>query len=72
MWSDCTKQYVREKLDHAYVAGELGIPELMVTRNLHVIKHLSGVKGRSIWLCLDQGDVYDPVSQEYLGNICDG
>lgn len=45
---------------------------LAVTTNLHLIKQGHGMRGRSIWLCLDQGDVYDPVSLEYLGNVCDG
>ena len=68
----CTKPYLKEKLDHGYVARELGLPVLAVTTNLHLIKQMHGIRGRSVWLCLDQGDVYDPISLEYLGNVCDG
>ena len=68
----CDKPYVKEKLDHAFVAAELRIPERRLVVNLHTIKQRSGIRGRSVWLCLDQGDVYDPVSLEYLGNVCDG
>lgn len=68
----CIKPYLREVLDHAYVARELRMSVLAVTTNLHLIKQGHGMRGRSIWLCLDQGDVYDPVSLEYLGNVCDG
>jgi hypothetical protein len=69
----CRNPYTKSSLDRAYVAQEMGISEVELSDNLHIIKRQAGmIHGSSVWICLDDGNVYDPISLEYLGNVLDG
>lgn len=68
----CARPYTKPTLDHGYVAGVLGLAVVELVDNLHVIKRRYGFRGKSVWICLDQGDVYDPDTVEYMGNVVDG
>jgi hypothetical protein len=68
----CAKSYTKSFLDHRYVAREINISEVELSDNLHAIKRAARMRGRNVWICLDQGNVYDPISLEYLGNVRDG
>jgi hypothetical protein len=59
----CRNLYTQSSLDRTYVARELEIAEVELSDNLHVIKKQAGmIHGASVWICLDDGNVNDPVS----------
>jgi hypothetical protein len=68
----CNRPYARNPLDRQYVASELGLDEHDVSDRLHTIKRLAGLKGHdSVVICLDDGEVYDLLTEDALGNLCD-
>ncbi len=68
----CKQLYDNPVLDRGFVSGTLGISEDELVDNLHTIKRRLGLRGRSVWICLDDGEVYDPISKDPIGNVYDG
>jgi len=52
------------------LARRLGLPREAVTRQLHDIKKAAGLRGQSVDID-DEGNVFDPNSGDFLGNVCD-
>jgi hypothetical protein len=65
----CNALYTRTPLDHAYVATCLALDKRVLTNRLHKVKKAVGIKGASVWICLDDGEVYDPTSGESIGSL---
>ncbi len=57
-WSTCKSKFQKPKLDEAYVARRLGIPQDQVSPRLHKLKKSLGIRGQSVLICLDDGAVY--------------
>lgn len=64
---DCEHPY--DGPDIAYVARILGLTRRQVSFALHRLKNRLG--GKSVIICLDDGEVYLPPTNEPLGNIKD-
>ncbi len=69
MLPPCNALYTRTPLDGAYVATALGLDERVMRTRLHKIKRAVGIKGASVWICLDDGEIYDPTSGEPIGSL---
>jgi hypothetical protein len=74
----CKDPYIKPQIDWAYVAKRLGevcedgtLDEFIVSKRLHKLKKSVGMRGASVVICLDDGDVYIPSSEENIGNLCD-
>lgn len=65
----CNRLYTTSPLDRTYVASRLGLEEYILSERLHLVKNRAGLRGRPVWICLDDGEVYDPQSHESLGNV---
>jgi hypothetical protein len=65
----CNALYTRIPLDRAYVASRLGLDPHVLSGRLHKMKKATGIKGASVWVCLDDGEVYDPANGESIGNL---
>jgi hypothetical protein len=68
----CNKPYARNPLDRAYVASQLGLSQYDVSIRLHTIKRLAALRGDdSVVICLDDGEVYDQVTEDPIGSLYD-
>ena len=65
----CDDLWTRNDLGQGFVARRLGLNDRLLTDRLHVLKKAYG--GLPVWVCLDDGEVYHPLSQESLGNLHD-
>jgi hypothetical protein len=65
----CNALYKRAQLDRSFVATELGLDVHDLSDRLHRIKEAAGIRGSSVWICLDDGEVYDPLNGEDIGNL---
>jgi hypothetical protein len=65
----CNALYTRTPLDRPYIASRLALDERVLTNRLHKIKKAVGIKSASVWICLDDGEVYDPTSGESIGSL---
>jgi hypothetical protein len=64
----CNSLYTRSPLNRSYVAKELGLGVHEFSEKLHILKRVVGMRG-DVWICLDDGEVYDPQTQESIGNL---
>ena len=65
----CNALYTKTPLDRAYVASQLALEERVLTNRLHKIKRAAGIRGSAVWICLDDGEVYDPATGEGIGSL---
>jgi len=65
----CNALYTRTPLDRAYVATSLALDAYVLSERLHKLKKAVGLKGASVWICLDDGEVYDPTTGESIGSL---
>jgi hypothetical protein len=66
----CNRPYTRNPLDRRYIAKELGIEWHIITKRLHKLKRLADLRGdHSVIICLDDGEVYDAVTEDSIGNL---
>jgi len=64
----CNALYTRSPLDRAFVASSLGLEKHVLSDNLHILKSAFGIRS-DVWICLDDGEVYDPNTRESIGNL---
>jgi hypothetical protein len=64
----CNSLYTRSPLNRAYVASKLGLDVHVFSERLHVLKSAYGLRS-DVAICLDDGEVYDPQTEESLGNL---
>lgn len=64
----CNHPYHKPALDAAFVGRALTWTLLPRRSGLHKLKQSAGIGGRSVIICLDDGEVSDPVSEESIGN----
>ena len=68
----CNRPYARSTLDRAYVASRLGLDEYDVTVRLHKLKRIAALRGDdSVVICLDDGEVYDKLTEDSIVNLND-
>lgn len=67
----CKQPYTKPNLE-IFVSSRLGIEARTLSMRLHRLKEKMGLRGRPVTICLDDGEVYDPVSGESIGNLYDG
>ena len=68
----CLRPYARNSLDRTYVGNQLGLDAHRVTVMLHKLKRIAGLRGDgSVAICLDDGEVYDSLTEEPIGNLFD-
>jgi len=68
----CARPYARHPLDRKYLERELGIDWHILTKRLHNLKRLADLRGDdSVIICLDDGEVFDAVTEESIGNLND-
>jgi hypothetical protein len=65
----CNALYTRTPLDRAYVATMLALDRHVLSGRLHKLNKAVGLKGASVWICLDDGEVYDPATGESIGSL---
>jgi hypothetical protein len=69
MMPPCNALYTRPTLDTAYVASRLALDAHVMSAQLHKLKKAAGLKGTSVWICLDDGEIYDPATGESIGSL---
>jgi hypothetical protein len=68
----CNRPYAKNPLDRAYVASRLGLREYIVNVRLHKLKRIASLRGDdSVVICLDDGEVYDRITEDPIGNLND-
>jgi len=68
----CNRPCARTRLDRAYIAIQLDLSEYEVKARLHALKRAAGLRGdESVVICLDDGEVYDSLFEEAIGNLYD-
>jgi hypothetical protein len=45
--------------------------EQTLSQAIHLVKNKVGLRGLPVWICLDDGNVWDPQSLECIGNLYD-
>jgi hypothetical protein len=66
----CNRPYAHNPLDRRYVARALGLSEYVVSNRLHTIKRSWGLRGDdSVVICLDDGIVYDRLTEDPIGDL---
>jgi hypothetical protein len=64
----CNALYTRSPLNRAFVASKLGLDVRVLSDRLHILKTAQGIRS-DVAICLDDGEVYDPQTEESLGNL---
>ena len=64
----CNALYTRSPLNRAYVASKLGLGVHELNTRLHILKSAFGIRS-DVAICLADGEVYDPLTEESLGNL---
>jgi hypothetical protein len=68
----CRRPYIGKPLDRDYVGRLLELDAHRVTARLHKLKRIYGLRGDdSVVICLDDGEVYDSLTEEPIGNLFD-
>ena len=68
----CHRPYARNPLDRTYVGNQLGLDGHRVTVRLHKLKRIAGLRGDDcVVICLDDGEVYDSLTEEPIRNLFD-
>jgi hypothetical protein len=68
----CNRPYTGSPLDRTYVGRQLGLDAHRVTVSLHKLKRIAGLRGDDrVTICLDDGEVYDSLTEESIGNLFD-
>jgi hypothetical protein len=71
-WAKCRRKCTSAKLDEEHVGHALGIHPAEVSPRLHRLKKSLGIRGRSVLICLDDGNVYvSPNLEEPIGSLLD-
>ena len=68
----CNRPSARNTLDRKHIASELGIDWHTISKRLHKLKRVARLRGdQSVIVCLDDGEVYDAVTEDSIGNLND-